>query len=368
MQSTRSATSESQATSPLRIWALHLLCFVLPLATLAFTLTGPHSWWVALLFLLPLLGSVVADVWSPNEQRQPTPDLAKWPFDAVLYVLVALQLANIVLTARLISMSGLFSVDALVAILLVGINSGYSAIVVAHELIHRPEPHMQLLGRLLLCTTMYEHFSTEHVRGHHKRLGTPDDPATARFGETFWDFWRRTIPAQFRSAWRLESKRLGNAEMKLLDRRMMRHRVLQGVIAESTLALALFAVFGAAAFLIHLLQARQAVMALEAVNYFEHWGIERLPGRVQPVDSWDTESWFSLYTLVGLTRHADHHAYASRPYQQLRHFDESPKLPTGYFGMVTLVLLNNPRARRLLSRELERRKLGPFRESLAAAA
>lgn len=368
MQATTTATATEMETSLAGIWVKHLLCFVLPLTTLAFVTTGPHPWWMAPLFLLPVVASVYADFRSPSERRQPTPDLAAWPFDAVLYVLVALQFVNIVLTARLISMSGLFSMDALVAIFLVGINTGYSAIVVAHELIHRAEPHLQLLGRMLMCTAMYEHFSTEHVRGHHKRVGTPEDPATARFGEPFFVFLRRTVPAQFRSAWRIESKRLGDADMSLFDRRMLRHRVLQGVIAESALALGLFVVFGFGALVVHLLQARQAAVLLEAVNYFEHWGIERQPGRVKPVDSWDTDSWFTLYSLVGLSRHADHHAYASRPYQQLRHFEESPKLPYGYFAMVWLVFVNNRKVRRLLTEELERRKLGPFRDEAPAAA
>ena len=31
--------------------------------------------------------------------------------------------------------------DTLVGLLLVGVNSGYSGIVVAHELIHRPQAH-----------------------------------------------------------------------------------------------------------------------------------------------------------------------------------------------------------------------------------
>ena len=99
---------------------------------------------------------------------------------------------------------------------------------------------------------------------------------------------------------------------------------------------------------------------LEAVNYFEHWGLARTTRRVRTIDSWDTDSWFTLYTLVGLSRHADHHAYASRPYQQLRYFDESPKLPYGYFGTVVLALFTKRRLRHLLTAELERRRLGPF--------
>ena len=43
--------------------------------------------------------------------------------------------------------------------------------------------------------------------------------------------------------------------------------------------------------------------------------------------------------LVNLPRHADHHYMASRPYQQLRHIEESPQLPTGYAAMVLLALM-----------------------------
>jgi len=41
-----------------------------------------------------------------------------------------------------------------VAVALVGTNSGYSALVVAHELIHRPGKVMQLVGRALLVTVL----------------------------------------------------------------------------------------------------------------------------------------------------------------------------------------------------------------------
>ncbi len=341
------------------VWVKHLMCFVLPLTTLAFVTTGPHSAWVAPLFLIPLFGSLAADMRSPGDFRQPTPRLVAWPFDAVLYALVVLQIANVVLAARMISAAGFFSMDTLVGVLLVGVNSGYSGIVVAHELIHRNSRSMQFFGRVLMGTALYEHFCTEHIRGHHARIGTAEDPATARFDETFHQFLRRTVPAQFHSAWALENRRLG-VEGRLPVGLWLRHRVVQGVVGEGAFALALFTAFGPAAFFFHLLQAYHAVSSLEAVNYFEHWGLVRTTRKVRPVDSWDTDSRFTLYTLVGLSRHADHHAYASRPYQQLRHWEESAKLPYGYFGMVALVWLRNDLVMKLLTRELERKKLGPF--------
>jgi alkane 1-monooxygenase len=343
-----------------QIWAKHLLCFVLPLTTLGFLATGPHRWWLALSFVGVVVASVIVDNRAGPEKRQPALNLPAWPFDATLWVLFALQLVIVALAARLVQEAGLLSVNALVALALVSTNSGYSAIVVAHELIHRREARYRAMGRLLLCTVMYEHFYTEHLRGHHARVGTPDDPATARFGESFEAFWRRTVPAQFRSAWRLEARRLGDERMPPWDARSLGNRVLHGVLAETALAVALFVAFGWQAGVFFLLQALGAVRLLEAVNYFEHWGLVRTDKKVRPIDSWDSESWFTLYTLVGLSRHADHHAYAARPYQELRRWEASPKLPRGYFGMVVMVLLRNRELIRLLTEELRRVRLGPF--------
>jgi alkane 1-monooxygenase len=78
------------------------------------------------------------------------------------------------------------------------------------------------------------------------------------------------------------------------------------------------------------------------------------------VHSWDTHSFFTYYALTGLSRHADHHAYASRAYQQLRVWEESPKLPRGYLALFPLVLGRNARFRKLMTAELQRRGLGPF--------
>jgi alkane 1-monooxygenase len=343
-----------------RVWALHLLCFVLPVTSLLFLTTAPHPWYRAPLWLLVIAASIWVDMRSSGERRQPAATMPGWPFDAVLYVLAALQIASVALLVRMVAAHGLWRADALVGVLLVGINSGYSGIVVAHELIHRVPRYLQQLGRLLLCTVLYEHFFTEHVRGHHARVGTAEDPATARFGERADRFFARTVPAQFLSAWRLEAKRLGDERMPWWDPRLLRSRVVHGLALEWGVALGILAALGPGALAAYLLQAVIAIRLLEAVNYFEHWGLARTSRRVRAVDSWDTDSWFTLYTLVGLSRHADHHAYASRPFQQLRHLEESPKLPYGYFGTVVLALFMKRRLRRLLAAELERRRLGPF--------
>ncbi len=45
---------------------------------------------------------------------------------------------------------------------------------------------------------------------------------------------------------------------------------------------------------------------------------------------------FSNLVLFHLERHSDHHANPLRRYQSLRHFDDAPQLPSGYFGVYLL--------------------------------
>jgi alkane 1-monooxygenase len=362
--------SEASHLSSSRAIALHLWAFALPLITLVYWLTGPHAWWASLLWTLPIVVLVLIDNRAPNDARQPREDIPAWPFNLQVYLLVALQIANHVLLGVVASKMDLSTtaglIDAAAAfvpvMVLTGVNAGYSGIVVAHELVHRRNPFEFLMGRILLVGVIYEHFATEHVRGHHPRVGTRKDPATARFGETHRDFVRRTIPAQFVSAWRLEKVRLGDPNLKWFDPRLLRHRVLQGVIAELAVLVAYLLVWGPLAAALFFVQARSAVVMLETVNYIEHWGLAREAKKVESIDSWDTSNWFTLYTLVGLSRHADHHAQASRPYQKLRHFEETAKMPLGYYGTIVLALFRNERYIELATEELKRKRLGPFRD------
>lgn len=369
-----SSDQRSSHHSNVRAFSLHLLAFVLPVATLGFWLTGPHSWWGSVLWTLPMITLYWLDGLAPADHRQPSESLPDWPFTMQLYALFALQLANdvlLVLTASRLHVgtpAELLQTGAMLlpTIALAGINAGYSGVVVSHELVHRRSLLEQTMGRLLLVGVLYEHFATEHVRGHHPRVGTLEDPATARFGETHTQFLRRTIPAQFKSAWHLESQRIKAGSVPWYSPRMLRHRVLQGAVAEVTMLFAIAYFFGPIAFLFFMVQTGITMLMIETVNYIEHWGITRVSKRIVAVDSWDAENWFTHYTLVGLARHSDHHAQASRPFQKLRHFDETAKMPSGYYSTIMQAILQNASYREYATSELKRRGLGPFRTATLA--
>ena len=91
------------------------------------------------------------------------------------------------------------------------LSCGGLGIVIGHELVHRRDRTLYWLGKSLLGTVLYTHFAVEHVRGHHARVGTDADPASARQGQSVYAFIPRSIIRQFLSAWDLETRRLARA-------------------------------------------------------------------------------------------------------------------------------------------------------------
>ena len=171
------------------------------------------------------------------------------------------------------------------------------------------------------------------------RVATPEDPASARLGESFYAFWPRTVAGSLRSAWGLERTRL-----QRMDRGpwTVRNDILGAWAMTVVLFAALCAVFGIVVLPYLILQAILGFSLLEVVNYLEHYGLmrqHREDGRYErtaPEHSWNSNSVASNVLLYHLQRHSDHHANPIRRYQALRHVDDAPQLPTGYAGMIVL--------------------------------
>ncbi|HEY1992742.1 MAG TPA: alkane 1-monooxygenase, partial [Gammaproteobacteria bacterium] len=221
-------------------------------------------------------------------------------------------------------------------------SSGSIGIVIAHELGHHLDRRDRLLSRALLASVCYLHFHVEHNRGHHSQVATPEDAASARYGENLYAFLPRTLAGSWRHAWLLEQERLARSGTGVWS---LRNPMLWCVIWPLLLAGALGLAFGAPAVGFFLVQACIAVLLLEAVNYIEHYGLERrlLPDgsreKVSVAHSWNSSQRLSGYFLFNLTRHSHHHIQAQRHYQALAHEDASPQMPAGYAGMLVLAFL-----------------------------
>lgn len=229
---------------------------------------------------------------------------------------------------------------ALLAII-AGMTAGL-AINSAHELGHKNSKLEKSLAKAALAVAGYGHFSVEHNRGHHKDVSTPEDPASARMGESIYKFALREIPGAFRRAWQVESDRLS-----LRGKAIWHHSnpILQSYAITATIALFLIVVFGWKALPFLLLHNLFAYWQLTSANYIEHYGLLRPQDangryeRCEPYHSWNSNHILSNLVLFHLERHSDHHTHPLRRYQSLRHFPDLPALPNGYFGMYVLAYL-----------------------------
>ncbi|RZL00986.1 MAG: alkane 1-monooxygenase [Rubrivivax sp.] len=303
--------------------------------------------WLLWVGFAVLYGAIPALDWLFGEDTSnpPTEALAQLESDTyyswVLYAFVPLQMAVLAFGGWLAVTHELPWYHYLGLSLSVGIINGIG-INTAHELGHKKLKFDRWLARIALAPTVYGHFFVEHNRGHHKNVATPHDPASSRFGESFYAFLPRTIIGSFRSAWHLEAERLQRLGKGAWS---LQNENLQSWAMSVLLFGAMTAVLGWAVLPFLLIQAVYGFSLLEVVNYLEHYGLLRQKGqdgrfvRCEPEHSWNSNHVVSNLFLYQLQRHSDHHANPTRHYQSLRHFDHSPQLPSGYAGMIVLAYL-----------------------------
>ncbi len=327
-------------------WLLGLLIPTLPfLAWLLVHATGLGILWfygpLLIFAIFPLLDLLIG-----TDSANPPDSVIKWLeqdryYRWCTYLFLPLQYASLVFACWLWSSRTLSSTDEIGLALTVGMVSGI-AINTAHELGHKRDSTERWLSRIALAQTGYGHFFVEHNRGHHVRVATPEDPASARLGESFYAFLPRTVLGSLRSAWGLERTRLARTGRSPWT---LRNDILGAWAMSVVLLAALAAAFGPVVLPYLLAQAVIGFTLLEVVNYLEHYGLlrrRREDGRYErtaPVHSWNSNNVASNVLLYHLQRHSDHHANPVRRYQALRHVDEAPQLPTGYAGMIVLALV-----------------------------
>ena len=323
------------------------LVYTLPLTILVGYLAGGVFTFLTPVYVFGLIP--ILDFLIGIDRTNPPPGQASKDLEQVIgyrlltWACCPVQVAVVVWGAYVVALTPLSLLEKLGLTLSIGISSGAMGITVAHELAHRVNNRLEpFLARIMLCTCLYMHWSIEHVVGHHRTVATPADPATARLGESYYRFWPRTVFGGFNSAWEFEVQRI----LKKGRRTWSRHnRVAVYLVWQGALLAGFAWLFGMLGLLYFIIQSVIAVSLLEVVNYVEHYGLLRnqtTGGNYEPIrpqHSWNSSNWLTNRFLFNLQRHSDHHYKPGLRYQALRHFDESPQLPTGYAGMLLLALV-----------------------------
>lgn len=211
-----------------------------------------------------------------------------------------------------------------------GYVSGGTGIVLAHELGHRRTAFDQWLSRLLLVFVAWGPYRMEHNRGHHRHAATWDDPATARAHESLYRFMPRYLRGVYVNGWRLSHHPTARW-----------HEASVLMLLSALLACGLWFLGGAASLGFWVIQAAVAIFLVTAVDYIEHWGLQRqeTPNGLERMTAkhiWDCPNGVSEALLFNLPRHAHHHLAPANQGHELQRTPLSPQMPTGYGGMVLL--------------------------------
>lgn len=214
----------------------------------------------------------------------------------------------------------------------------------AHELIHRSDRRLHLIGMWVFISLLFGHHSSAHRLVHHRFVATPDDPNTAEKGESFYAFATRAWPGAFVAGLEMEAAlRRG----KPAWRARLENPYLVYLAGAAGCVVLVGAVFGLDGLLAYLLLAGHAQLQLLLSDYVQHYGLmrRRLPdGSHEPVGlqhSWDAPHPLSALMMLNAPRHADHHAHPARPYPDLvlSPGGQAPLLPWPLPVMATIALV-----------------------------
>ncbi len=228
----------------------------------------------------------------------------------------------------------------------------------AHELIHRTDRRLFLLGMWVYITLLFGHHTSAHRRVHHRFVATSDDPNTAERGESFYDFAVRAWPGAFRAGYEM-------------DRMLMRPRLGRRAalvhpyviyVGGALVTLCLIGLtLGSTDLVIWLALCAHAQVQILLSDYVQHYGLRRRTGpdgRPEPVGpqhSWDAPQAFTGLSLLNANRHAAHHMRPGQSFAELELSpgQKAPMLPYSLPIMATIALVP-PLWHRLMDRRLPR--------------
>lgn len=317
---------------------------LMPVVLLAFGSTLGGVWlWVALAYL-----TVFTFALDELIGFRTNPGGAEGSFLAADTLSATLALAHFVLLGLgvwVVSGAGtLGAAERLVAFFAFGLFFGQVSNSNAHELIHRTRRPLFALGKWVFISNMFGHHTSAHRFVHHIHVATPQDPNSARQGESFYHFAPRAWAGSFRAGLAAENARRGGGM----------HPYISYVGGAALMLVFSAMIGGVSGVFAHLALAGYATMQILLSDYVQHYGLHRSTGAggkpepVSPRHSWNTQHWFSSLLMLNAPRHSDHHTHPTRPYPALELPDSYPVLPRS-LPVMGFIALNPWRWRRVMN-------------------
>ncbi len=190
------------------------------------------------------------------------------------------------------------------------INSNF-AISLAHDLMHSSRKLDRVVSTVLLLQNGFFYLEADHLYIHHRHVGTPADPATARVGEGLYAYLRRSIGARFRMIFFRGTT----------FPRQREHSIIRGNVARLLVCIAYLTgtfFMGWPVFVCVLAQFVLVTLIYESVTYIQHYGLQRElnpAGKPEPVQlhhAWNCYYRTSAWMHYMMPIHSIHHLREAR--------------------------------------------------------
>jgi len=308
----------------------YLLVYTLPLTVyISFNNEGIVTYLPLFVFFgfLPLLELMIKPDSSNFEKRIEIDEKQRKLYDYILYLTIPTQLIFLIYFLEIIVSIPFGTQEYYGIVTAMGVMCGVMGINVGHELGHRHKRWEQFLGEILLLTSLNTHFLPYHNAGHHYKVATPEDSATAKKNQWLFSFWITSHFGSYFEAWRLENKRLKQNDKAWFS---LKNRMVVYTICNALLLSIIFFFYNREGVLAFILASVFGIILLETVNYIDHYGLQRKvldSGRYERVNhshSWNSDHPIGRTLLFNLSRHSDHHYNGSKKYQILKSHESSP--------------------------------------------
>lgn len=229
----------------------------------------------------------------------------------------------------------------------------FFAVVVAHELIHRPGLRRRV-GGIVAGLAGYPWLGHEHLM-HHSTSGNVELAEWPRLDESVWAFAARRTRRVVCSS--LEH----NAAAAMRSRLSVHRGGLLAACTATVVAATAFSLVGGLRGLVFYFCVCGAVhFGVQAVTYLQHWGLgtDSVTDAQEGRYAWEDRCRFQGWLMLHLALHQSHHQRSSVPYYLISVDPRSPRLPAGYVVLL-LASFVPPLWRWLMEPALENWKVDP---------
>ncbi|MCE7042420.1 fatty acid desaturase [Dyadobacter sp. CY312] len=185
------------------------------------------------------------------------------------------------------------------------LNSNF-AISLAHDLMHSSRAGDRFLSTFILLQNGFFYLESDHIFIHHRFVGTDADPATARYGENIYSYFKRSISARFKMILLKGGTFPQSDESAIIAGNRVRLGICLVWLIISTL-------LGIQVFICILVQYLLVTLIYESITYIQHYGLIRQktsdsrPEPVQLHHAWNCYYKTSAYMHFMMPVHSIHH-------------------------------------------------------------